>query len=787
MGIQGKVLKKLEFDKILDRLAAFCLLAQAKEMAHALLPAVHPEPVRQALEETEEGKEILRTSPMFSVRGARDIRAYLGRCERGGILNPEELLHIRDTVRAARQVRQALLEHKGDLPHLRELAMSIEPQRSLEDEISRCLTEDAMIADDASLLLIELRRSKARLAQRIRDSLEGVLRNPAYQKMLQDPLITQRADRYVIPIKQEYRAAFPGIVHDQSASGATLFIEPMPVVHLGNELREVILREQREVERILQALSGLVAASIAPLTRLGESLAKVDFILAKARLAGELNAGMPILADQPVVKLVQARHPLLSGNVVPLTVELGLGFDTLVITGPNTGGKTVALKTVGLLILMAQAGLHVPAEGNSRLGVFTQVFADIGDEQSVEQSLSTFSGHVRNIVEIVNTADDHSLVLLDEIGAGTDPTEGAALATAILTELHERGCRVVATTHYGALKAFAYRTPRVENASVDFDALTLRPTYRLLIGIPGKSNAFSIASRLGLSPRVLERAKALFSERETQVADLLENLEDAQRQIEWEKSKASDERRALEQQGQALDQRARELEERYELALAKARDEAAEVVRRAKREAESLIEELKESLKKEHKQQQDVEKARRRLQQLAGQMETEAPPLVGNGLRPEQVRPGQLVYMTKLRQKGQVLQAPNESGAVLVQVGILKVEVPLAELRPVHDEATPKPKATAGEGRIGRRKAEDLRHELDLRGMMVDEAAYALDKYLDDAVLAGITQIYVIHGKGTGALRAGVHDFLRRHPYVKSFRLGVHGEGDLGVTVVELK
>ena len=646
MGIQEKVLKKLEFDKILGRLAEFCLLTPAKEMAETLVPAVHPELVRLGLEETEEGKEILRTNPLFSVRGARDIRAYLGRCGRGGILTPEELLQIRDTLRAARQVRQTVLEHKSDLPHLREIVSLIEPQRPLEDEISRCVAEDATITDDATALLAELRRSKARLAQRIRESLEGVLRNPTYQKMLQDPLITQRADRYVIPIKQEYRVAFPGIVHDQSASGATLFIEPMPVVHLGNELREVTLKEEREVERILQALASRIAGLSDQLTAVGEGLAKVDFILAKAQLAGAMNAGMLMLVDQPVVKLVQARHPLLSGNVVPLTVDLGTAFDTLVITGPNTGGKTVALKTIGLLVLMAQAGLHIPAEGNSRIGIFTQVFADIGDEQSVEQSLSTFSGHIKNIVEIVNMADARSLVLLDEIGAGTDPTEGAALATAILTELHERECRVVATTHYGALKTFAYRTPRVENASVDFDAVTLQPTYRLLIGIPGKSNAFSIASRLGLRQSVLERARTLFSERETQVADLLENLEDTQRQIEWEKRKASEERRAVEEQGRALDHRAVELEERYELALAKAREEAAEVIRRAKREAEALIAELKEALKKEHKQQQDIEKARQGVRRLAAQIETETAPLAGSGLRPEQVKPGQLVYMT---------------------------------------------------------------------------------------------------------------------------------------------
>lgn len=786
MSIQQRVLEKLEFDKLLQRLAGLCLLPVAAETAKDLFPDTELESVRIRLEETEEGKELLRQNPLFSVRGAKEIRAYLKRCERGGILSPEELLHIRDTLKAGRQVKQGIAENKLELRHLGNTVQGVEPQKGLEDEITRCVTEEGVIADNASPLLAELRRSQSRLQQKIRESLEGILRSQTYQKMLQDPLITQRSERYVVPVKQEYRGSFPGIMHDQSASGATLFIEPAVIVNLGNQLREVLLKENREIQRILQQLSANIENTGEKIAVLYRALGHVDFILAKAHLAEEMNAGAPKLAEDRIIRLVQARHPLIAGNPVPLTVNLGDNFDTLVITGPNTGGKTVALKTIGLCALMTQAGLHIPAESDSCLGVFTQVFADIGDEQSVEQSLSTFSGHIKNIVEIVNQADHRSLVLLDEVGAGTDPTEGAALAMAILSELHERGSKTVATTHYGALKTFAYRTPRVENASVEFDPATLRPTYRLLVGIPGKSNAFNVAARWGLSAQVLSRARDFVAEREMQVADLIENLEDTQREIEAEKRRMVEERQAAEAQTKVMERKTLQIEERYETVLAKAKDEAAEIIRQAKREAEELIAELKEALKKEHKQQQDIELARQGVKRMTSKVEqkTSQP---ASGVKPEQISLGQMVYMTKVRQKGQVLLLPNEHGDVVVQAGIMKVTVPLHELRLVQEEPEKKPKSVTGTGRLSKAKTEMMRNELDIRGMLVEEAEYALDKYLDDCILAGVRQIYVIHGKGTGALRTGVQDFLRGHPHVQSFRLGQHGEGDLGVTVVELK
>ena len=792
MKIDERVLSKLGFPEILNRLAEGCYLPRAQELALGLRPSADFETVRLTLQETDEGKNILRGNPLFSVRGAKEIRPYMERCLRGGTLYGEELLEVRDTLGAGRKTKQQFHDAPEEYIRLREIISAIQPQKAIEDEISRCLSEDGKVADKASPLLSELRRSANRLQARIRESLEGFLRNPHVQKMLQDSLITQRSDRYVLPIKQEYRAAFPGIVHDQSASGATLFIEPMVVVQLGNELRGIITREQREVERILQMLSALVTTQAEAILELHECLSLLDLVLAKARLSEAMKAGAPELSKDRCLKLVQARHPLISGRVVPLTLELGMDFDTLVITGPNTGGKTVALKVVGLMALMTQAGLHIPAESDSRMGVFSRIFADIGDEQSLEQSLSTFSGHMKNIVEIINQADERSLILLDELGAGTDPTEGAALAMAILAELHERGCRTVSTTHYSALKTFAYETSRVKNASVEFDPVTLRPTYRLLMGIPGKSNAFTIADRLGLGEKVLHKAGTFITEREMQVADLIDNLGETRREIELERQRVKTGMQAVEIQSKALEDKSLQLDEEYEIFMSAAREEATEIVRRARREAEELIEELKLALKKEKKQQQDIEKARQGFRKISGDLEKgrKTKP-ADNAIAADQIKLGQLVYMKKFRQRGQVLALPDVNGEVLVQAGVMKVMVPLSELKLVQEEsqgAAKKYGSFDAQGTSsGIQKAGEIRNEISLRGMLVEDGIYALDKYLDDALLSSVKQVYVIHGKGTGAMRAGIQDYLRGHSHVKSFRIGEYGEGDSGVTVVELK
>jgi DNA mismatch repair protein MutS2 len=791
-----KVLAKLDYGTIREKLSGHCMLLKAKEMAESLVPESEIRLVRQMLRETDEGKILLRINPLFSVRGAREVRPYLERCERGGILNPGELLEIRDTLKVARQIRNILLDTTqagkdsySELFSIREIVRAIIPQKDIEDHISRSVAEDGTISDRASEELARLRRAKSAGQQKIKESLDAILRNPSYQKMLQDNLITTRGDRYVVPVKQEYSSAFQGIVHDQSASGATVFIEPLVVVRLGNELREVILKEKREIERILQQLTALVAVQAEEIAVLYEALAKLDFILAKARLSEDMEAGPPLVVNKQEIKLIKARHPLLTGPVVPISVELGSKYNFLVITGPNTGGKTVTLKTIGLMVVMMQSGLHIPTESESKLGIFEHVFVDIGDEQSVEQSLSTFSGHMTNIVEILQEADYKSLVLFDELGAGTDPAEGSALAMAILSELLERGACGVATTHYGNLKTFAYNTPGIENASVEFDPETLKPTYRLITGIPGRSNALAIAERLGLSTKVLDLARSFMSERQKRESDLLDNLEDTQREIELQKIKIEEEHQEAVRKAAELKKRNSELEEKYEEILHKAKEEAVEIVRRAKLEAEAVIREIKEAQKKERREQEAAaQKARQGLKKLSESIyEDQGNRKKKTSLKPEQLEPGQMVFLPNLRQKGQVLQKPDNNKEVLIQAGILKLSVPISEIRLIDESRKPENFAKTIQGTFGLHKAVTLRSEIDLRGKLVEEAEELLDKYLDDAVLTGINQVSVIHGKGTGALRTGIHLFLKRHPHVKSYRLGEFGEGDTGVTIVELK
>jgi len=791
-----KVLAKLDFGKIRERLSAHCMLPRAKELAENIIPISDMRSVKILLRETDEGKILLRLNPLFSVRGAREIRPYLERCDRGGLLTPEELLEVRDTLKTARQIRNTLADtsqsgqdHYSELFTIKETVEGIIPQKNIEDEVTRCISEDVNINDRASEELARLRRSKNTVQQRIRDSLDGTLKNPGYQKMLQDHVITTRGDRYVVPIKLEFSSAFPGIVHDQSASGATVFIEPLAVVRLGNELREIVLKENREIQKILQQLTALIAVKVDELAVLYEALAKLDFILAKARLSTDMEAGSPLIVNKQEMKLIRARHPLLTGPVVPITVELGNTYRFLVITGPNTGGKTVTLKTIGLMSVMMQSGLHIPVESDSRMGIFTHIFVDIGDEQSVEQSLSTFSGHMTNIVDIIEEADGKSLALFDELGAGTDPAEGAALAMAILSKLLSQGNCGIATTHYGTLKTFAYNTPGVENASVEFDPESLKPTYRLLTGIPGRSNAFSIAQKLGLHPKILDKARSFISDRQMQESNLLENLEDTRREIEIQKRRIEEEQKAAQLKVQELKQKNFELEEKYEEILRKAKEEAIEIVRRARTDTDGIIKEMKEAQKKERREQDAAaEKARQGLKRLSESVyEGGKSRKDKGGPKPYQVEPGQMVYLPSLRQKGQVLQKPDNNNEIVVQAGILKITVPIAEIRLIDETRKPEHFERTIKGSLGLSKAVTLRSEMDLRGKLVEEALELLDKYLDDAVITGINQVSVIHGKGTGALRAGIHQFLKKHPHVTSYRLGEYGEGDTGVTIVDLK
>ncbi|RKO67618.1 endonuclease MutS2 [Desulfofundulus salinus] len=781
-----RTLKRLEYDKVLEHLARYTFSPLGRERVFSLRPVTDRQAIHTWLAQTTQARELLRLEPGAELSGWHDIRQYLQRVVRGAVLEPQELFETGQTLGVCRRIRKFFAERPGRYPLLEEIALTIGNFTELEKKIIRAIIPGGEIADDASAALSTIRRRLQRAQQQVKEQLESIVRSPAYQKYLQDPIVTIREGRYVVPVKQEYRAQVPGIVHDQSASGATLFIEPMAVVESNNEVRRLQVAEKQEIARILGELSGAVAARGEELTLSLEALGQLDFIMARARYSEHLDAVEPRLLPVPRLNLRQARHPLLSGNVVPISIHLGYGFDTLVITGPNTGGKTVTLKTVGLLVLMAQSGLHIPAGEGSEIGVFEEVFADIGDEQSIEQSLSTFSSHLTNIVQILNQAGPGSLVLLDELGAGTDPAEGAALAQAILERLHEMGARTVATTHYSELKNFACARERVENASVEFDAVTLKPTYRLLIGRPGSSNAFEIALRLGLAPDLVERARSFMTAEQVQVADLMQQLERARQQAERELEEA----RRMRQEAAELKERYQalrdELVDRRESILARAREEARQLVKRAKQESEEAIRELRARLADEaaRVREEAIREAREKLAGMQERLQAGAPrPKPEPGVIPASVSVGQAVFLPRFNQRGTVV-ALLDGGDVQVQVGMIKINVPLAELRlPEEDQAS------RGEVRVAsllEDKTRSISTRLDLRGLRAEEALQEVEKYLDDATLAGLSRVYLVHGKGTGALRAAIQQQLKTDRRVKSFRLGEHGEGGTGVTVVEL-
>ncbi|MDK2888237.1 MAG: mismatch repair protein MutS2 [Thermoanaerobacter sp.] len=782
-----RTLKRLEYDKVLEHLARYTISSLGRERVLSLRPVTDRQAIQTWQAETTQARELLRLEPGADFGGWHDIRRQLQRAVQGAVLEPQELFETGQTLGALQRIRKFFAGRAGRYPLLEEIAFKIGNFNELERKIKKAILPGGEIADDASPALSSIRRRLLRAQQQVRELLENIIRSPAYQKYLQDPIVTIREGRYVVPVKQEYRSQVPGIIHDQSASGATLFIEPMAVVESNNEVRRLQVMEKQEIERILGELSRAVAARGEELAQSLEALGQLDFILARARYSEHLDAVEPRLLPAPRLNLRQARHPLLTGEVVPISVHLGYQFDTLVITGPNTGGKTVTLKTIGLLALMAQSGLHIPVAVGSELGVFNAIFADIGDEQSIEQSLSTFSSHLTNIVGILNQAGPGSLVLLDELGAGTDPDEGAALAQAILERLHEMGARTVATTHYSQLKNFAFTRERVENASVEFDAVTLKPTYRLLIGKPGASNAFEIARRLGLAPDVVERARSFMTVEQVQVADLMQQLERARQQAERELEEA----RRVREEAEELRARYRALKEelaaRRENLLSRAREEARLLVKRARQEAEEAIRELRARLADEaaRVREEAIREAREKLAGMQERLQPEpaasAPP--GAGAVPKTVSVGQTVFLPRFNQTGTVV-APPEDGEVQVQVGMIKINVPLGELRlPAGEESS------RGEVRVSalmEDKVRSISTRLDLRGLRAEEALQEVEKYLDDATLAGLSRVFLVHGKGTGALRAAIQQRLKTDRRVKSFRLGEHGEGGTGVTVVDL-
>lgn len=787
--ITDRVLRILEYDRIRAMLAEQATSLRGKELAGALEPMDDDHAIANRLAETSEARGVLRSPSPVPLGGLHDLRSLALRAAAGAALDPKELLDIAGTIAAGRNLRHYLTERRIDFPRLGEIAAEIGSFAEIETSIGRSIDEHGEINDDASPELAHVRRQQRIVAGRIKDKMDNYIRNAETQKMLQDPIVTIRDDRYVVPIKQEFRGQFHGIVHDQSASGATLFIEPLAVVEMNNELKQLELRERDEVLRILRELSGMVGRQADELIATSEALADLDLIFARGKLSRQMNAVEPELESGDRLLIKQGRHPLLTGKVVPIDVRLGIDFDTLVITGPNTGGKTVTLKTVGLLTLMMMSGLHVPADQGTRLALFSQIFVDIGDEQSISQNLSTFSSHMTNIVRLMENVDEHSLVLLDELGAGTDPAEGAALAMSILEHLHGVGAKTIATTHYSELKTFAYTRERIENASVEFDVETLRPTYRLMIGLPGSSNAFEISLRLGLGEWVIERARSFMSRDDLRVDALLRQIEAKRVALEAELKQAEEDRRKVRGAREEYDARMRDLAARERQTVEKAQHRAVELLTQARRETEEVIKQIRAAAESAEvrDREQAIQRARAQLREARSNIISDISEPAESWLPTlESVQPGQLVEIRSLRQTGYVLSAPGNDGQVLIQAGIMKIKVPLSDLRAATDEVTVKaPVKHAGASPSP--VIEAVSPEVDLRGLTVDDALFQLDKYLDDAWLAGVKNVRIIHGKGTGAVRQAVRAQLNGHPHVKSQRRGDANEGGDGVTVAELQ
>ena len=785
--MKERTLRVLEFNKILTRLADFALTDLGRERCMQLTPKENLTQALEALEETEEAQVILTYLGGSPLVGFSDVRPWLTMAEKGASLAPKALLEIARSLTAARAARGALVTERDNTPRVTGLASHLQTFRQLEEAISNAIISEEEISDHASTALYDIRRHIRQANEKVREKLNSMVHGSGFSKYLQESIVTVRNGRYVIPVKQEYRQFVPGLVHDQSSTGATLFVEPMAVVELGNELKQWTAKEREEIERILAELSAQVGSQSDMISLNISILADLDFIFAKGQLSRDMNGILPHMNNEGKLRLVKARHPLISRDtVVPCDLWMGEDFTTLIVTGPNTGGKTVTLKTVGLLTLMAQSGLHVPANLGTTLSVFDQVYADIGDEQSIEQSLSTFSSHMTNIVEIMREVTGRDLVLFDELGAGTDPTEGAALAQTILDTLLKRQVRTLATTHYSELKAYALSTPGVENASVEFDVSTLKPTYRLSIGVPGKSNAFEISRRLGLGEEIIEEAKKLLSANDVRFEDVIAGAE-YQRQVAEKEREIAEQARAetvrLRNEAEAL---YREMELRRQNSERKAKEEGRRIVENARREAEDVITQLKK-MKKEGAagREAEVNALRQRMQQsLDGLSEglleknpTLAPP-------PKDLKPGDLVDIIHLGTRGTVLSKPDAKGEVQLQAGIMKLKANISQLRLVEQKQPPKKKSTVMVH--SQSASRTVRMECDVRGMALDEALIEVEHYLDEAVMAGMNEVAIVHGKGTGTLRAGIQKHLKTYPHVKSFRLGQYGEGETGVTIVTL-
>ena len=785
--MKEKTLRVLEFNKVKDKLKTYAITESGKRLVEQLTPYKSIYEVRNKLEESNEALDILIRKGAPPFEGLFDTREALERAGKGGVLTAGQLLRVGGMLRCSRRFKE-YIERKDDevsYKHLEDLAFVLTPLKKLESDIENAIVSEEEISDKASGTLYGIRRSLKEKNSSVREKINSIVRSNS--KYLQDSLYTMRGDRYVIPVKAEYKGAVPGLVHDQSSTEATLFIEPMSLVNLNNEIKELMLKEKAEIERILSELSAKVYENFEEAKNNYEILTELDFIFAKGKYASKLNAVIPAVRDDRSFDIIGGKHPLIDPKVVvPSDIYLGEEFTTLMITGPNTGGKTVTLKTVGLLHLMALSGLLIPARDGSAVAFFNEIFADIGDEQSIEQSLSTFSSHMTNIVSILEEADKDSLVLFDELGSGTDPTEGAALAVAVIETLKNRGARLIATTHYSELKGYALRTVGVENSSVEFDVETLKPTYRLLIGIPGKSNAFEISKRLGLGEDVIVKAKDYMSKENLQFEDLIRDLQEKSiiankdaREAKRIKEEAEDLKKKYEEKLQKLDKV-------RDKAYDEARREAKEIISKAKDEADEIVKAMRELEKMGIVEggRNRLEAERRKLKESLEEKEAAMVKVRENNGEPlKKVTLGMEAFLPSLNQRVIVISMPDNKGEVQVEAGIMKINVKLKDLRKV--EVTPAKKEK--KKRELKLNLKSVESRIDLRGMDAEEACYRTDKYLDEAYMANLGEVTVVHGKGTGVLRKAINDMLKRHPHVKSYRLGVYGEGGDGVTIVELK
>ena len=789
--MEEKSLSTLEYTKILKSLSECAKNDDAKTMAEELKPSSDFREVERALAETDAAvtmslkfgsPEILRVEP---VDGA------IKRLDVGGALSAAELLNVARLLKCIRNLKRYTKEQTGALEEYFSELVSAKP---IEDEINRAIVSEDEIADAASPALANVRRKMKNTGAKIKDSLDSMVRSGHYQKFLMDNIVTMRNNRYVVPVKAEHRSEVPGIVHDMSASGSTVFIEPSSVVNANNELHELEIKEKAEIEKVLYELSNKVAEISEQVKYNYETLILIDFIFAKAKLALDMKAVCPKLNTDGKIKIVKGRHPLIDkSKIVPIDVRLGDDFDVLVVTGPNTGGKTVVLKTIGLFCIMTQAGLHIPANEESEMPVFDDIFADIGDEQSIEQSLSTFSSHMKNIVHIVENAGPNSLVLFDELGAGTDPVEGAALATAIIESIRLIGAKIVATTHYSELKLYALSTDGIENASCEFDVETLSPTYKLLIGVPGKSNAFAISKKLVLPDSIIERSKEKLSDENIKFEDVLGSIEENRVSAQKAREEQERMRREIEQLKDELQREREKIDKKKDKIYDNARAKAEKIIKQAQEDTERMLEEIKQ-LQKEKRDKEAVRAMEEVRKELKLKEKSNVRPKnrrsggVKSNVNLNTLKLGSNVLIIDLNDKGTVLSINKDNQTAVIQVGIMKITAKISNLVVLEDEKGSKPESYVAPKRsTGINTAMSGKTEVDLRGMTIGEAELEVDKFLDESVLSGLSEVSLIHGKGTGALRAGIHEYLRHHPHVRKYRLGRFGEGDIGVTIVELK